>query len=303
MRWESKVKYAELAPAQTWSIRDEGNFGGFSLLTPDSNTLSHHGVPGMHWGITTKEYVKKGYNTIARRQAILKQKRKAEAKAQFEEGYKRGQRVASDTYFIKKKVSDVLARKEDKNKQSFSDRVVDKGTDFVLKKSGLDKIAKEYGVDAFLPKAKDFLKEQKDKGLDKIYDTLQDEEGQKKIQEAVNYVLTGRVTKGIVKATSAVASSTRRNAPKVGKVIGRGVKASGRAALSGAKAGYRYLRTGNPTGAQRIHNKIRTVEQLISKAGNATASAISKGAKATHRGARDAQRQLDNLLARRRRRA
>lgn len=303
MRWESKVKYAELAPAQTWSIRDEGNFGGFSLLTPDSNTLSHHGVPGMHWGITTKEYVKKGYNTIARRRAILKQKRKAEAKAQFEEGYKRGQRVASDTYFIKRKVGAVLARKEAKNKQSLSDRAIDKGTDFVLKKSGLDKMAKEYGVDAFLPKAKDFLKEQKDKGLDKIYDTLKDEEGQKKIQEAVNYVLTGRVTKGIVKAASAVASSTRRNAPKVRKAIGRGVKASGKAALSGAKAGYRYLRTGNPTGAQRIHNKIRTAEQIISKAGNATASAISKGAKATHRGARDAQRQLDNLLAKRRRRA
>lgn len=303
MRWESKVKYAELAPAQTWSIRDEGNFGGFSLLTPDADVLSHHGVPGMHWGITTKEYVKKGYNTIARRQAILKQKRKAEAKAQFEEGYKHGQRVASDTYFIKKKVGGVLARKEAKNKQSFSDRIVDKGTDFVLKKSGLDKMAKEYGVDAFLPKAKDFLKEQKDKGLDQIYDMLKDEEGQKKIQEALNYVLTGRVTKGVVKATSAVVSSTKRNAPKVGKTIGRGIKASGKTVLSGVKAGYRYLSTGEPTGAQRIHDKIRNAEKMISKAGNTAANAISKGAKATHRGARNAQRQLDNLLARRRRRA
>lgn len=302
MHWESEAKFAEITPARTWSKRDEGNFGGRSLLTPDQNEIAHYGVPGMHWGIKTKEYVKKGYNTIARRRAILKQKRKAEAKAQYEEGYHRGQRVASNTYFIKKKVGDVLARKEAQNKQSLSDRAVDKGTDYVLKKSGLDKMAKAYGVDALIPKAKDFLKEQKDKKLDDLYDMLKEEENQKKLQDALNYVLTGRVTKGIAKAAATVTSSARRNAPAVRKAVGRGIRASGRAALSGAKAGYKWLRTGEPTGAQRIHNKVRTAEMLISKAGNAAANALMKGSQKTHQGARSAQRQLDELLARRHRR-
>ena len=216
MRWESEVKHAELTPAQIWRFKADGNFGGHSLLTPDSNTLSHHGVPGMHWGITTKEYVKKGYNTIARRQAILKQKRKAEAKAQFEEGYHRGQRVAANSTLVKRRTDKVLERKEGP-KESLSDKAVSKATDFALKKSGLNKEIKKRGLDPFIPKAKDFLKQIKDEKLDSIYEDIQTEEGRVRLQRFATFM-----TKGVYQRGQSILQLAQHGGRRaVGKAIGK----------------------------------------------------------------------------------
>ena len=196
MRWNSGVKHADLTPAQTWSVKDDGNFGGRSILTPDKNELTHFGIPGMKWGVRTKEYVKTGYNTLKRRQAILKMQRKAKAKAEaqanFNEGYRRGQRFASNTNLIKNKVNKILKKKEEQNKERLSDRAVDKGTDLLLKKTSLGKTVKEYGLDSYIPLAKSFLKSRKDQGLDSLYDYMKTEDGQRKLQNVVTFLTKRR---------------------------------------------------------------------------------------------------------------
>lgn len=299
MRWEGKAKHDKLTPAHTWSKRDEGNFGGRSLLT-DQNELIHEGVPGMRWGVITKKYVKKGYNTIARRRAILKQKRKAEAKAQFEEGYHRGQRVASNSYFIKNKVSTVLDRKKREQEGSLSDRAVSKATDFALKKSGVDKQLKKYGLDVYIPRAKDFLKQMKDQGLDKIYEDLQTEKGQARLQKYVNFMARG-VSKSI--GAGQIAARLAGKGGRIArKAIGAGIRSAAKASGSTVKSGYKWLREGNPSGARRIHDKVNAFEKTLSKYGNTAANMISKGSQKTHQGAKYAQRQLDRLLTKRPRR-
>lgn len=195
MRWESEVKHDKLTPAHTWSKRDEGNFGGRSLLTDQNGTLAHFGVPGMKWGVKTKEYVKTGYNTLARRRAILKQKRKAEVKAQFEEGYHRGQRVAANSTLVKRRADKVLERKEGP-KESLSDRAVSKATDYALKKYGLDKEIKKRGLDPFMAMAKDFLKQIKDEKLDSIYEDFQTEEGRVRLQRFATFMTKGVYQRG-----------------------------------------------------------------------------------------------------------
>ena len=301
MRWKSEVQNAELTPARTWSKRDEGNFGGRSLLTPDQNTLSHHGVPGMHWGVTTKEYVKKGYDTLKRRQAILKQKRQAEAKAQYEEGYRRGQRVASNTYFIKERVAAIMKKKKRQEEGSLSDRAVNKAVDYALKKTKLDKTAKQYGLDQYIPQAKDFLKNKKDEKLDDLYEYLQTENGQKKLTQFANFM--GRGVSAFVSAGYSVARVARKGGQIARQVVKTGVKSAAKIAGSSVKSGYKWLRIGNPTGAQKIKQKVRTGEKFISKLGNASANTLQKGAQRAHSGARNAQKQLDQLLAKRRRRS
>lgn len=238
MRWESEVKHAELTPVRTWSKRDEGNFGGYSLLTPDQNTLSHHGVPGMKWGVTTKEYIKKGYNTLKRRQAILKQKRKAEAKAQFEEGYHRGQRVASNTHFIKDRVNDVLRRKEGP-KERLSDRAVDKGVDYALKKTGLDKTVKKYGLDHYIPMAKDFLKNKKDEKIEEFYESLGTEEGQERLQKFANFMARG--TSLLLQGGSGVKRLASEGGRLVRNAVGAKARSVAQKAKSSLKEGYRWL--------------------------------------------------------------
>lgn len=303
MRWNSKVEHAELTPAQTWRFKDDGNFGGRSLLTPDSNTLSHHGVPGMHWGIKTKEYVKKGYDTLKRRQAILKMKRKAEAKAQYDEGYNRGQRVASNTYFIKNKVNSVLKKKNEGEKQSFSDRVVDKATDFALKKSGLDKIAKAYGLDAHIETAKKFLKDKKDEGIDSIYELFEDEENQKRAQDALNRILTGKVMRSGVKIAESVGSAVRRNAPEIRRTIKRSAalagKVAGRTALTAAKAGSKWLREG---GAKKIRSAASAAGNAVLRGTYLTAEQLNRTAEYTHRQVIRGHKALNRMLSKRPRR-
>ena len=303
------MKHAELTPAQTWRLKSDGNFGGRSLLTPDPDTLAHYGVPGMRWGIKTQEYVKKGYNTLKRRQAIQKMKRKAEAKAQYDDGYNRGQRVASNTYFIKKKVAAVLEKKEAKTnpKQSLTDRAVDKGADFLLKKSGLDEIAKAYGLDAHLETAKNFLKDQKNKGIDGIYDWLKDGDNQQKAQDILNRILTGRIVGGGLRRLGQAGSDLIDRAPDVRRAIGRGAVSAAKAALrgirSGARSGARWIRDG---GYDRIRNAINTAGNAANSAGNRilrgaynVADQLNRSANYAHRHARRGHDALHRMLSRR----
>lgn len=302
MRWKSEVKHAELTPARTWSKKDEGNFGGRSLLTPDLDSLAHYGVPGMRWGVKTKEYVKKGYDTLKRRQAILKMKRKAEAKAQYDEGYRLGQRAALNTHFVQKRVKIALDKKAAQNKQSFTDNAVDKGTDFLLKKSGLGKTIKDYGLDTYLPMAKNLLKNLKDKKLEDLYDTLKDEESRDKLVDTLNRFLSGRIVRGGARAIYESGRAVRRYAPDVGRAAGTAAKIGAKVAGAAVKSGYKWLRTGEPTGTQKIHNSVKAARQAISKYNRIATNSLNQGSQYVHRGAKSAGRQLDRLLTKRPRR-
>lgn len=298
MRWESNVKYAELTPARTWSKRDEGNFGGRSLLTPDQNTLSHHGVPGMKWGVITKEYVKKGYDTLRRRQAIQKQKRQAEAKANHDEAYRRGQRVVANSTFIKYDVDEIMRRKKRQQEGSLSDRAVSKAFDFALKKTKLDKTAKQYGLDQYIPQAKDFLKNKKNDLVEDMYKYLQTEKGMISLQKFANLMTRGVSVS--IRGGQEAARLARIGGSYAKQAAKSGAKAAVKYLGSSAKSGYKWLREG---GAQRIHERVRESEKFISQLGRTASDILQKGAKGTHSGARNAQKQLDQLLAKRRRRS
>lgn len=308
VHWNSQVKYFEKSPAQIWSIKSDGNFGGRSLLTPDPDELAHYGIPGMKWGVRAKEYVAKGYNTMARRFAIQKMKRKAAAQAehkrQYEEGYRRGQRAASNTYLIKKHVAETLKRKEGP-KESLVDRGINKGVDTLLKKSGLEKTARDMGIDKKTiedakNKAKDFVKDFKNNKLDDLYDWIQTPDGKEKAEKALNFIRKGTV-KSIVAARNA-APKVRRTLHETRKAASVARKAAGRFIASTAKSSYKWLREGEPSGAQRIRNRTNQIRKAASKRLNQGANVLERGAQYAHKGAHAAQRGLDSLLERRPRR-
>ena len=315
MRRESARRYLAGPSAPVWGAQKEFGYGEGpildqkphktnSTLYSSEDELAHYGIPGMKWGVRAKEYVAKGYNTMARRLAINKMKRKAAAKAeaqkQFNEGYQRGQKVASNTYFIKNRVADVLRRKQEKEEGSRSDRAVDKATDYILKKTKLDQKAKEYGLDAYIPAAKDFLKDRKNDFIDKIYDDLQTEDGQKRAQKVANFL--GRSVSASISVGESAGRLALKGSKAVAKVAKSGVKSTAKFAGKSVASGYKWLRTGNPSGAKRIHNRVRAAEQLLSKYGNKASELFTEGAKQVHRGARASHKGLNALLARRYRR-
>ena len=113
----------------------------------------------------------------------------------------------------------------------------------------------------------------------------------------------GRGVSASVRAGYSVARVARKGGQIARHVAKTGVKSAAKIAGSSVKSGYKWLRTGNPTGAQKIKQKVRTGEKFISKLGNASANTLQKGAQSAHSGARNAQKQLDRLLAKRRRRS
>lgn len=220
MRWENDIDYLPEASAQSWSKRSDGNFGGMPILelnvygrnpirqdiSAENESLSHFGIPGMHWGVTTKEYIKKGYNTLARRQAILKRQRQAKAKEEqrrnFEEGYRRGQKKASNTYYVKNRVQEILDRKKLQEEGTLSDRLVRKGFKKTLKNKSFNKAVdkinestQEYGIDAkklIRENGEAFLLTAKNIAVDTVINGMRSEKGQARLQNVATFITTGK---------------------------------------------------------------------------------------------------------------
>ena len=295
MRWEGEVKHAELTPVRVWSKRDEGNFGGRSLFDED-NSLSHHGIPGMKWGVRTKEYVKKGYDTLKRRMAIQKMQRKAEAKAHYNEGYERGKRVAANTYFIKNKVQKVLDKKAEQNKERFTDKMVDKAFDKVLDKTGVGDTVKQYArqfgleqyADMGLDKARDMLKRLKDGQIDRVYDFMWSDNGKDLLQKAATFI--GKGAYKVASVGELAAPYARKGLSYAGQAAKSGLKAAGRGVINAIKSGHRQPHTGNNTA------------HLIFEYGKKAFNAAQTGMRSANAGARAANNSLNDLLSRRLRR-
>lgn len=315
MRRESTRRYLAGPSAPVWGAQKEFGYGEGPILDrspkrtcetlySSDDELAHYGIPGMKWGVRAKEYVAKGYNTMARRLAIKKMQRKAaakeEARRQFEEGYQRGKKVVANSYFIKRRVDDTLRQKREQEEGSASDRAVDKATDWALKKTGLDKMAKNYGLDAYIPMAKNFLKSKKDELVDNIIDGLQTEEGQQRLQKVANFL--GRGVSASISVGTGIASAAKSGGRIAAKAARSGLKAAARFAGESTKSGYRRLREGDPNGAQKIHERMRMAEQLLSKYGNIAADILSESMKQLHKGAHGAHNNLNTLLAKRYRR-
>lgn len=309
MRWENDTDYLPEASAQSWSKRSDGNFGGRSILesnvygrnplrqdiSVEDETLMHFGIPGMHWGVITKEYVKKGYNTLARRQAILKRQRQAKAKEEqrrnFEEGYRQGQKRASDTYFIKKRVQSVLDKKQRQEEGTFSDRLVKKGFKKALKNKEVNKLidqlnetTQNFGVDAHKlvrEKGEEYLLKAKDMGVDAALNWMDSDKGRESLQKVANFLSRG---------TSSAIGVGLKTAPKIARGIrqGRraakiGMKEAGKFVLRSAKTSYHWLHTGKPTGAQRIRAKANQIGSTLNKGINRGFDSLDRGAREAHR--------------------
>lgn len=315
MRWEGEVKHAELTPVRVWSKRDEGNFGGRSLFDED-NFLSHHGIPGMKWGVRTKEYVKKGYDTLKRRMAIQKMQRKAEAKAHYNEGYERGKRVAANTYFIKNKVQKVLDKKAEQKKERFTDKMVDKAFNKVLEKTGVEDSVRQYArqfgleqhVDTGLNKARDMLKNLKDNQIDNLLDFMRTDKGKDLLQKAATFI--GKGAYKVASVGELVAPYARKGLSYAGQAVKSGLKtglkATGRGVVNTFKSGYKWARTGTvPISVQRMRNASRFISKYgrrASEYGQKAYDAAKVGMRSANTGLRAANNSLNDLLSRRLRR-
>ena len=318
MRWESQNGSFSVPAAKAWGTQKEFGYGEGPILdrNPERTNLvmyrseeelAHYGIPGMKWGVRAKEYVKTGYNTIARRRAIQKMQRKAAVKAerqrQYEAGYKRGQQVASNTYFVKNRVGAVLSRKESSEKESLTDRAVQKGFDTLVKKAELEKTAREMGFDkktieTAKTAASNLLKKLKDRKLDDLYDWIQTDDGKEKLQKAVNFVAKG---------TSKAIGVGIKAAPKISRASRAAAKVAKREAKqfvsSAAKTSYSWIKEGKQRmAARRVRNETNRLRDTVSKRLNQGANALERGAQYAHKGAHAAQRGLDSLLERRPRR-
>lgn len=304
MRWENQNGSFSVPSAPAWGAQKEFGYGEGPILDRCSNCssdeLSHYGIPGMKWGVRAKEYVKTGYNTMARRMAIQKMQRKAAAKAearrQYDEGYHRGQRVMSNTRLIQRRSDRVLDRKYDGAKESFSDRMVSKGFDKLFKKADLEKTARKMGfskhtIETAKTASKNLLKRLKDKKLDDLYDYIQTDDGKEKLQKAVNFISKG--TARAINAGVKAAPEVRRAVRSVGRGAKKLVSDSARKSLQAIREGK------HRKAAQRTREKTNRVRETVSKRLNQGANVLEKGAQYAHKGAHAAQRNLDQLLKKR----
>ena len=313
MRWESDNGHSPVPTAKVWGTQKEHGFGEGPILdtpflTMDSvryssdDELKHYGIPGMKWGVRAKEYVKKGYNIVARRMAIQKMKRKAESRRQFEEGYNRGQRVASNTYFIKKRVNRMLAEKQarlDAEKGDRLDRMIDKTVDKVVDKSGIGKMAKDMGfndelIRTGIDKAKDFLKDFKNNNVDKLLDWADSEKGQSQMQSVANFI--GKSTSKSIGVGMKAAPYVKKGAKAAARVAAKGGKKAAKAVAKSAVSGYKWLRNG---GAKKIKNAASKTARILSKTLNRGSDILRESYKNAHKGSRTAKRKMDDLLTRR----
>lgn len=311
MRWENQNGSFSVPSAPVWGTQKEFGYGEGPILdrSPDcsSDELLHYGIPGMKWGVRAKEYVKTGYNTMARRMAIQKMQRKAAAKAtaqrQFNEGYQHGQRAASNTHFIRSRSERMLSKKHEGEKESLLDRGIGKGVGIAFKKLDLEKTAREMGfskqaISTAKTAATNLMKNLKDQKLDELYDWIQTDNGKEKLQKAVTFISKG--TARAVYASSKAAPKIGRASRQAARMVGSGAK---KLITASAKKSLQAIREGrHRRAAQRTKDKANRIRQTVSKRLNQGANALDKGAQYAHKGAHAAQRGLDQLLKKRPRR-
>lgn len=244
-----------------------------------SDTLEHHGVPGMHWGEITKEYQKKGYDhrydhtKFKNKQSnmVAKIRRRREAQAyQNEQNRLKARKLGKsvgDNFFYKarqRKRQDELEayrRAHPQNKKDVIDKTMDKVTD-------------HFGLREYSKQASDFIKEQ---GKNMALDHLKKKYLNKGPTEVSGSKTVGKIlSKPIGAAGNVISKGAYKMSEAMSPInaVKNGTKFIGKTAYKTAKfvvvdtpknlhKGIKWLENG---GYQKIRSKYASVRNAAHKA-------------------------------------
>jgi len=228
------------------------------------NYLCHYGIPGQKWGVITKEYEKKGYNTgprasIARKRRYRQQQYEFYKKEGRERGNQVGEKWFSSTY---DKIRKQEAAKQSQAEQERKPDVIDKT---------MEKVTDHLGLRAYSDMASSFIKQQ---AQNAATNWIKDVKNRRKLASILQKPL-GVAGKGIAsvmgntgKYAKAALKGTAKYTFKGAKFIG---KQTGKAVVSTAK----WLHNG---GSKKIVNAISQGSKFIIN----NAKFLSKNASAIH---------------------
>lgn len=230
MRWESNYNNALVKQKPVWSASVGSDYYTGSIQ--NDTHLKHYGIPGMKWGVITKEYIKKGYDSVRRKVQASNQISRQESL----NGYRRGVNVGNK----------ILTNFRDQEVQRPD--LLERATHKVLSKFGMERYSKQ---------ASDMIKKYADSHVE---DVLQNKRVQSAMQTGANAIAkgTGWLLKEVVNVSPYVERGTKAVigvASKGGKEL---AKATGKAASAGAK----WLANG---GAKMIGTNIKIASKFIAK--------------------------------------
>ena len=216
---------------------------GWSINRQKLKELEHYGVPGMHWGEITKEYVPKGYykqRTMTAAQYKKRQQQKNTVSPQYEAARNAGRRVG-DTFFLDAR------QKQKRRQQEAYERAhpKEKGPDLVDKAT--QKAFDHFSLGAYSQLASNFIKET---AQNKALDYLKSKAGQ-------TIKIGGKY------------------AGNIGKIIAKPISLAGQEAIKGTEALGRLAKKG----IKKVPKGLVQVGKFVGKAGKATVSGLAKASK------------------------
>ena len=288
MLWESEnVSHQAAVPGMRWGVtREDANKKhsipniqngstkqsyrsayGYRKTSQMDDFLMHYGVPGMKWGVITKEYIKKGLRSLGAPPS--KKVREKQRNADYNFGYNLGKRRAERSDIIQSRVKRIQAQwKKDHPDPDIVDRLVKKGMD-------------NFGLGAY---SQQVSKKLKDTASDKALDYLKTQKGQATANAAANAL--AKPLAALLRKTAPGAQKLAdklRNLPKSSlKASWKGAKALPRILKSAQGKTIKWLRFGGP---ERLQKGAKKVAQLLGKYGSLAADNLDKVAVFAEKGA------------------
>lgn len=267
----------------------------------DNQYLMHHGVPGMKWGVITKEYQPVGYDhrrTSAAAQApanAVVRKKGTKPPSQAELYYRArarrmGQQVGENFFYSTRHKYEVKKRQEQKRAL---EEAMPKKPDVVDR--GVKKLLQQFDLDQYSEMATNFIKEQ---GTSAAINYVRGQAGntikigKKAISGWVMQLLSQTVApiaSPVSKAAyDAAYAMTVKNAVNTGEKMIKGVGKGAASTVKGVKRGIQWLENGGYPKMKKKANAIRngvifmqmqakTAVSTLAKAGAGASRLGSKG--------------------------